>query len=221
MCRILLRLNLSSTKYKLKVTDSVTFRPYMEKANILSILRASNTVFSFREILLASGETTTNLLKRRLNYYVKKGELYSIRRGFYAKDKNYDKLELATKIYTPAYVSFETVLRQAGMIFQYYERIFVASYLTREISVDNQLYQYKKIKNTILTNSAGIETKDNYSIASPERAFLDILYLNKNYYFDNLGPLNWDKVFELLLIYGNKRMEKVVKQIFDYYNKTK
>ncbi|OGM97816.1 MAG: hypothetical protein A2817_02115 [Candidatus Yanofskybacteria bacterium RIFCSPHIGHO2_01_FULL_39_8b] len=193
----------------------------MEKANILSILRASNTVFSFREILLASGETTTNLLKRRLNYYVKKGELYSIRRGFYAKDKNYDKLELATKIYTPAYVSFETVLRQAGMIFQYYERIFVASYLTREISVDNQLYQYKKIKNTILTNSAGIETKDNYSIASPERAFLDILYLNKNYYFDNLGPLNWDKVFELLLIYGNKRMEKVVKQIFDYYNKTK
>lgn len=221
MCRILLRLNLSSTKYKLKVTDSVTFRPYMEKANILSILRASNTVFTFKEILLASGETTTNLLKRRLNYYVKKGELYSIRRGFYAKDKNYDKLELATKIYTPAYVSFETVLRQAGMIFQYYERIFVASYLTREISVDNQLYQYKKIKNTILTNSAGIETKDNYSIASPERAFLDILYLNKNYYFDNLGPLNWDKVFELLLIYGNKRMEKVVKQIFDYYNKTK
>ena len=190
----------------------------MEKSDILSILRESNTVFTLKEILLASGETTTNLLKRRLNYYVKKGELYSIRRGFYAKDKNYDKLELATKIYTPAYISFETVLRQAGMIFQYYETIFVASYLTREIAEDNQIYQYKKIKNTILTNSAGIETKNSYSIASPERAFLDILYLNRNYYFDNLGPLNWDKVFELLLIYGNKRMEKVVKQIFNNYN---
>lgn len=189
----------------------------MEKADILSILRAKNTVFTLKEILLASGETNADLLKRRLNYYVKKGELYSIRRGFYAKDKNYNKLELATKIYTPAYISFETVLRQAGMIFQYYESIFVASYLTREISVDSQTYQYKKIKNTILTNSAGIETKDNYSVASPERAFLDILYLNKNYYFDNLGPLNWDKVFELLLIYGNKRMEKVVKQIFNNY----
>lgn len=193
----------------------------MEKANILSILRKINTVFSFREILLASGETTPNLLKRRLNYYIKKGELYSIRRGFYAKDKNYDKLELATKIYTPAYISFETVLKQAGMIFQYYERIFVASYLTREIIADNQTYQYKKIKNTILINNAGIETKDNYAIASPERAFLDTLYLNKNYYFDNLGPLNWDKVFELLLIYGNKRMEKVVRQIFNNYNETR
>ena len=191
----------------------------MEKADILTILRASNTVFTFKEILLVSGETTPALLKRRLNYYVKKGELYSIRRGFYAKDKNYDKLELATKIYTPAYVSFETVLRQAGITFQYYERIFVASYLTREITADNQIYQYKKVKDAILTNSAGIETKENYSTASPERAFLDILYLNKNYYFDNLGPLNWDKVFELLLIYGNKRMEKVVKQIFNNYNR--
>src|SRR3989344_4511360 len=113
--------------YKLNVTLSVTPRLYMEKANILDILRENNTVFTFKEILLASEETTTNLLKRRLNYYVKKGELYSIRRGFYAKDKNYDKLELATKIYTPAYVSFETVLRQAGITFQYYERIFVAS----------------------------------------------------------------------------------------------
>ena len=207
--------------YKLNVTLSVTPRLYMEKANILDILRENNTVFTFKEILLASEETTTNLLKRRLNYYVKKGELYSIRRGVYAKDKNYDRLELATKIYTPAYISFETVLRQAGMIFQYYERIFVASYLTREIVADNQTYQYKKIKNTILLNSAGIETKDNYSIASTERAFLDMLYLNKNYYFDNLRPLNWDKVFALLSIYGNKRMDKVVKQIFNNYNETK
>src|SRR3989344_5432336 len=215
MCRILLRLNLSSTKYKLKVTDSVTFRPYMEKANILSILRASNTVFSFREILLASGETTTNLLKRRLNYYVKKGELYSIRRGFYAKDKNYDKLELATKIYTPAYISFETVLRQSGMIFQYYERVFIASYITREIVADNQTYEYRRIKDNILTNSAGIEKKEYYSMASPERALLDTLYINKDYYFDNLRSLNWNKVFELLPVYANKRMEKVVNKIFN------
>lgn len=192
----------------------------MDKTDILSILRANNTVFTFKEILLASEETNTGLLKRRLNYYVKKGELYSIRRGFYAKDKNYDKFELATKIYTPSYISFETVLRQAGMIFQYYERIFVASYITREIIADNQPYEYKRIKNVILTNSAGIATKDNYSIASPERAFLDVLYINNDYYFDNLRSLNWDNVFELLPIYANKRMEKVVKKIFKQSKET-
>ncbi|MDP3697582.1 MAG: type IV toxin-antitoxin system AbiEi family antitoxin domain-containing protein [Candidatus Taylorbacteria bacterium] len=206
--------------YELKVTRSVTFRRYMEKADILSILRANNTVFTFKEILLMSGETTPGLLKRRLNYYVKKGELYSIRKGLYAKDKNYNKFELATKIYTPSYVSFETALRQAGMIFQYYERIFVASYITREIIADGQTYEYKKIKDTILTNSAGIENKEDYSIASPERAFLDTLYINKDYYFDNLRSVNWDRVFELLPMYANKRMEKVVNKIFKQYKET-
>lgn len=191
----------------------------MEKADILSILRGSNTVFTFKEILLASGETNPNLLKRRLNYYIKKGELYSIRRGLYAKDRNYDKLELATKIYTPSYVSFETVLRQAGITFQYYERIFVASYITREIVADNQTYEYKRMRDAILTNSAGIEKKEGYFISSPERAFLDVLYRTTSYYFDNLRPLNWDKVFELLPIYSNKRMEKTVKKIFDQNKK--
>lgn len=190
----------------------------MGKSNLLMILRDNKTVFTFKEILLASGETNPALLRRRISYYVKKGELYAIRRGLYAKDKNYDRLELATKIYTPSYISFETVLGQAGMTFQYYERIFVASYLTRDIVADNQVFAYKKIKDIILTNSAGIETRDNYSIASPERAFLDRIYLFRNYYFDNLSFLNWDKVFELLPAYGNKRMEKEVRERFDHFN---
>ena len=187
----------------------------MEKADILSIIRADRTVFTFKEIFLASGEINPALLKSRLNYYVKKGELYSIRKGLYGKDKNYDKRELATKIYTPAYISFETVLRDAGMIFQHYDTIFVASYITREIIADHQPFAYKRLKDAILTNPAGIEVKENYAIASPERAFLDTLYRTKNYYLDNLRPLNWDRVFELLPIYKNRRMEKEVKKRFD------
>jgi hypothetical protein len=82
----------------------------MEKASILSILRREDIVFTFKDILLASGETNVPLLKRRINYYVKNKEIYPIRRGIYAKDKNYDKLELATKIFIPSYVSLEIVL---------------------------------------------------------------------------------------------------------------
>lgn len=183
----------------------------MEKANILNILRSGNTVFTFKDILLASGETAADLLRRRLHYYVKKGELYHIRRGIYAKDKNYDKFELAAKIYTPSYISFETVLARAGITFQFYNQIFIASYLTREIIIDGQAYSYRKIKDAILTDLAGIETKGNYSIASPERAFLDILYLRRDYHFDNLSPIDWDKVSAILPIYGgNKRMGKKV-----------
>ncbi len=185
----------------------------MEKNDILNILRSKNSVFSFKDVLLASQDKNPALLIRRLNYYIKQGELYSIRRGFYAKDKNYDKFELAAKIYTPSYISFETVLTRAGVVFQYYSQVFVASYLTREIKADSQVYSYKKLKDPVLTNNAGVEYNENYSIATCERAFLDVLYLHKNYHFDNLKPLNMDKVLAILPIYNNKRMEKEVKKL--------
>jgi hypothetical protein len=38
-------------------------------------------------------------------------------RGIYAKDKDYDKVELAGRIFTPGYVSFETVLVRSGINF--------------------------------------------------------------------------------------------------------
>jgi predicted transcriptional regulator of viral defense system len=190
----------------------------MGKTDILNILRSKATVFTFKDILLASNEAKPLLLKRRLNYYVKRGELYHIRRGLYAKDKNYDRFELATKIFTPAYVSFETILRQEGIIFQYYSTIFVASYQTKEIVCDSQTYSFKKIKDTILTNNAGIENRSTYSVASKERAFLDMLYLNKDYHFDNLAPLNFDKVLALLPIYNNRRMSKTVDLYFKEFH---
>ena len=186
----------------------------MGKANILNILKSNNTVFSFKEILLASGESNPALLRRRIYSYIKNGQLYSIRRGLYAKDKNYNKLELATKIFIPAYVSFETVLAEAGVTFQHYSQIFVASYQTKEIDCDGQIFSFKKLKTNVLNNNSGIENKGFYSMASKERAFLDIVYLNKDYHFDNLSPLAWDKVFSILPMYGNKRMAQKVKQYY-------
>jgi len=186
----------------------------MGKSDILNILRSKASVFTFKDILLATDNVKPLLLKRRLNYYISKGELYHIRRGLYAKDKNYDRLELATKIFTPSYVSFETILMEAGIIFQYYSTIFVATYQTKEIICNGQTYSFKKIKDTILINNAGIEDRGSYFAASKERAFLDILYLNKSYHFDNLSPLNFDKVLTLLPIYNNQRMTKRVQFYF-------
>lgn len=184
---------------------------------ITTILRSNKTVFSFKDIVLLWGHASTNAVRVRVNYYIKNKDLYRIRQGFYAKDKNYDKLELASRIFTPSYVSFETVLGQAGITFQYYGQIFVASYLTRNITCDGQIYSFRKIKDTVLINKSGIENKEENSIASKERAFLDTIYINKDYYFDNLYPLDWDKVFEISSIYDNKRMVKKVKEFYQYF----
>ena len=183
----------------------------MRRFDILEIYRSKNTIFTAKDISLIWKETDLDTIKARINYYVKKGKLYSIRRGVYARDKNYDKFELATKIYTPSYISLETVLQKEGIIFQYYKAIFVVSYLSRKILCDNQEYIFRKIKNEVLVNNLGIERKKNYFIASRERAFLDTLYLYQDYHFDNLKPLNWKLCFEIAPIYKSKKLIKLLK----------
>ncbi len=187
-----------------------------EKKTLSAILRSPRTVFSFRDICLLWGTTNTKAAIEMVNYYVRTGGLYRIRRAIYAKDKNYEELELASRIFIPSYVSFETVLVKSGINFQHYDQIFVASYLTREIIVDNQTYHYRKIKNTVLIEPAGIIQENGCSIATPERAFLDTIYIQKDYHFDNLLSLNWEKVFQLLPMYGNKRMEAKVREFYSF-----
>lgn len=186
----------------------------MQDTLLKDILRSEQTVFSMNELFLLWGKSDPVLLRSRMRYYVAKGYVYHLRRGLYAKSRDYNRFEAATKILTPSYVSFETVLLQDGVIFQWYKRIFVASYQTRIIECDGETYEYKKLKGSILTNLAGIRVKSHYSIATTERAFLDMLYLHKGYWFDNLEGIDWDKVFQLLPLYANKSMELRVQGIY-------
>jgi predicted transcriptional regulator of viral defense system len=187
----------------------------MHKGDYLSvILRSNKTVFSTKDIALLWQESNTTAARVRLHYFVEKGDLYRIRKGLYAKSKNYNKLELATRILTPSYVSFETVLVTDGLIFQFYESIFIASYAKREITIDGQAYSFRKMKDSILINTAGIVIDEETSIAERERAFLDMLYVNNNYHFDSLRSLSWEKVFDILPLYSNKRMERKVNSVY-------
>ena len=194
----------------------------MKKRFLNELLRSNQTVFSFKELLLQFRTDDVKTLTSKLSYYVKNGELHHIRRGLYSKNTAYNRFELATKILTPSYISFETVLSAAGIIFQYSSQLSIASYQSRDITCDGRIYSFKTIKPIILTNTLGIEILTTYSIASPERAFLDIVYRHKQYHFDNLEPLDWDKVYEIVPIYGNnKSMQKRVAIYHDSFKKTK
>jgi predicted transcriptional regulator of viral defense system len=186
------------------------------KGDYLSaLLKSEKTIFTYQDIALIWREEVSPTTLVRINYYIKKGELIKVRKGIYAKNKQYDRLELATRIYTPSYVSFETVLVQEGLIFQMYESIFVASYLTREITIDSQVYSFRKIKDPVLTYPLGVNHENNRSLAIKERAFLDTLYTHKDYHFDHLQVLVWEKVFDILPVYENKRMENQVYRLFN------
>jgi len=175
---------------------------------IAKLYQSNKTILTSKDLALVWGENDQIKLKDKISYYVRRGVLIRLTRGVFAKDKNFNAKELATSLYTPSYISFETVLREAGVIFQHYDTIFVATKWPKIMTVDKYSITFRKLKDTVLFNSTGIESKDNYSIATPERAFLDMIYLSPNYYFDNLKGINWEKCDELVKIYNNKSLIK-------------
>jgi len=185
---------------------------------ILELYKKDRTVFTFKEISLYFPNLSKQSLKDRLKYAVKKGKIFRLRKGIYGKS-NYNIFELANKIYTPSYISLETILKQEGMIFQEFSYVTVVSYLSREVTVGKQKIVYRKIKDDILTERKGIVEKDNYFVAEKERAFLDSLFLYKDFYFDNLKPLNWEKVFEILEIYHSTALKKRVDRYYQIFKK--
>lgn len=175
---------------------------------IAKLYQSSKTILTNKDLALIWEENDKNNLNAKTAYYVKQKALIRLTRGVFAKNKNYNPKELATSIYIPSYISFETVLREAGIIFQHYDRIFVVGKWPKTIRVDKYTFTFRKLKDAVLYNSTGIINKDNYSIATPERAFLDMIYLFPNYYFDNLKPINWEKCFAMVKIYNNKQLIK-------------
>jgi hypothetical protein len=185
-----------------------------KKENIIfELYRNSRTVFKINDIVLIMGNEKSSSLCKILNYYVKTGKLLNPRRGFYAKE-GYKPEELACLLYPPTYISLEYVLQRAGVIFQYDSAITGVSYLTREVEIDNQPFRYRQLKGEILTNTAGlILNRDNINIATPERAFLDMLYLNKRFYFDNLHILDKKKIADLLPVYNSKSFKNIINNL--------
>ena len=175
---------------------------------IAKLYQSPKTILTIKDIALIWEETNTINLLSKIKYYAKQGSLIRLTRGVFAKSKEYDIKELATSIYTPSYISFETVLREAGIIFQHHDSIFVASPYPALKKIDGHAITFGKLKDRVLYNALGIKNEKNYSIATPERAFLDTSYLSPKFYFDNLRSINWEFCFELAKIYDNKQLIK-------------
>jgi len=182
---------------------------------VLTIFKDNRTVFRLNDIAMLVGEADFQSLNKKLNYAVRTGKLQNPRKGIYAKP-DYDTEELACSVYTPSYLSLEYVLQKEGIIFQYDSWITVVSYLSRNIVVEDRTYVFRKIKGDVLVDTTGILRQNNHiNIATAERAFLDMLYLEKDYYFDNLNPLKKELVFKLLPLYQSKALNTRVTNLLD------
>lgn len=180
------------------------------------ILDSWKSVFTKKDLEkildLKSKDALDKFLYRSKKTWILKNIFY----GIYVL-KNYNVLELACKIKKKSYISLETVLKEKGVIFQYYEKLFLISDNSLEKNVDDKTFCYKKIKDEILLNQLWLIHKKNYIIASLERAICDRIYLTKNYYFDNCDQVNFEKLEEISKIYKNNRVILEVKKLKEKY----
>ena len=172
--------------------------------NVLEVmLDSSRTVFNVQSLMMLTGSEDSQRLTKSLHYYVQKGKIRNPRRGIYTK-ATYDEREMACCLFRPAYVSLEYVLQRAGIVFQYDDTVTCVSYLNRLVEIDDKAYQYRIINPELWIGMEGIQQMDNMLIATPERAFLDMVYLSGgNCFFDNLHPLKKTLVNQLLPLYNS------------------
>ncbi|MFA7717292.1 MAG: hypothetical protein WC875_01080 [Candidatus Absconditabacterales bacterium] len=141
-----------------------------------------------------------NTFKKRLSYQIKTHKLIKIRRGLYVVADQLYQLEekdyrvIANSIYTPSYISYETVLRDEAVIFQRYVSVFVACRYTKSLTIalksdlEPVKIQYQKMPDELLANPLGIKTQDGYTIATLERALCDTFWHWGKLDLDILNP---------------------------------
>lgn len=176
--------------------------------NISKLYQSKKTVFDLGSTKLILWLKNDYSARNAIHRMIKRWELHMIRPGYrWLPDRN--PYELANMMVKPSYISLETVLSKAGIVFQSYQNTFFSiSMRSKTISLPETHFhfQYHKIKDTILLNTLWIEQKWMYAIASPERALCDRIYLTPQYYFDNLKSIDWEFCIEIAKIYENKKL---------------
>ncbi|MCX6975442.1 MAG: hypothetical protein NTZ94_14365 [Verrucomicrobia bacterium] len=109
------------------------------------------------------------------------GDLIPLRRGLYLRDRTVDPLSLASAIYGPSYISYESALAWHGLIPEKVGAIMSAT-LKRPANFENPMghFWYHHIPDRIF--SVGIERVDDlllpWLLASPTKALCDSVALD-------------------------------------------
>lgn len=177
----------------------------MTKLEILQ--KTGLNVFTPNDLMVLWQSSDKRSVHESIKDYVRRGRMFSIRRGIYLLNKDYDTFELAQKLISPSYISYYTALAYHGIIFQKYSEIHSFAPYPKSITLDGEKYVYHKFKESIFNIQDGLILTDKYTIAGPERSICDTLYLNKSVAFDNLRNVDLLKLKSISKIYNNKRLE--------------
>ncbi|MBE0411331.1 MAG: hypothetical protein IBX69_16535 [Anaerolineales bacterium] len=172
---------------------------------ISELIKIDRKIFHTNDLAILWDISKKNTLYTTIKRYVQKGVLKPIYKGLYSTVPLYqlNPLELGKAIiHRYAYLSTESVLVQAGVIFQTtYAYTFVSSQ-SKKVTVDSMSFLYRKLKDEYLYNPTGIVNQNGNFVATTERAAADMLYYNPKYHFDFPKNINFEEVKRIQIEVG-------------------
>ena len=174
------------------------------------IKKINKLYFTYQDVakILSISEDSARVLCTR---YVKQKYLIRLKRNFYILKERWDSItpnqrfKLANVLQVPSYISLMTALSFYEYTTQVQQKFIesISLYRTFTKDIEGVVFNYSKIKNDFYF---GFSKKDDIFIASPEKAFIDSLYLSY------LGKYNLD-VSSLYLEKINKEVcENILKR---------
>jgi hypothetical protein len=160
----------------------------MEFEQLLELVGAEPV---FEAALLLAGKVNPNLLRLQLTRWTKSGRVYQLRRGLYALAPPYQKVKphpffIANCLQRASYVSGQSALAFYGMIPETVQVILSLS-IGRPEQLETPLgvFVYRHVKPgllhgyrmTQLSKATGMQPGQQALVATPEKALLDLIYL--------------------------------------------
>jgi len=188
----------------------------MEKL-IEKIKNIPKSYFSLSDIKKISNKKDGSL-GVALSRLVKSEKIFKLQKNFYALDLAKINLKnFAIETYQPSYLSFEWALARHNILSQKPSNLTLATTKrSRKATIFGKNLIYRHLKQELFW---GFDKEENYFVANPEKAFLDLAYLSLNGYavFDleemNLDLLDKKKIRAYLKKFGSARLETLISRI--------
>ena len=181
----------------------------MNNAQRLKILNnTGRSVFSSKNIqsLWQTSAHNTKIILKRM---IQKELLFKLAKGYYALNLDYNIYELSNLIISPSYISLNSALFYHGVAFQASRKVVSVALLNYEKQVKKTAFEYHAMKESLFFNLEGINYKNSFSMAVPERAILDTFYFGFLPNLDNFEKINLSYLKELAQFYPKTVQKKV------------
>lgn len=183
----------------------------------------------FESSLLLAGNINPKIVRLQLTRWVNSRRIYQLRRGLYSIAPPYQKIQphpflVANHLQRSSYVSLQSALAFYGLIPENVNiTVSVTTGRPERLETPLGIFEFRHIKSNLLFGYQMIDLGgQNALVATPEKALLDLLYLQpggespkylQGLRLQNLDRLNLDLLKKQSKVFDSPKMSKVAKAI--------